>query len=70
MAVNYRGLYLIGERESGRITHVQVVDTAGSSFVLPLVEYIDRGVEPVAYGTLPWRGAYGASPRLDFDSLP
>jgi hypothetical protein len=52
MASNYRGVHLIGDKPTGKITDVQVVDRGGSSIPLPLIEYINRGAEP-PYRTLP-----------------
>ena len=52
MAGDYRGLYLIGDKKTGRITDVQVVDDAGHQHSLPFAVYAARGVEP-KYRTLP-----------------
>lgn len=54
MASSYRGLYLIGDQATGRVTDVQVVDPEVNSVPLPLAQYINRGVDP-PYKTLPWR---------------
>jgi len=51
---NYRSLYLIGDKKTGRITDVQVVDVGGASIPLPLADCVARGVEP-NYRTLPWQ---------------
>ena len=53
MASNYLGVHLIGNKATRKITDVAVVDIGGSTIPLPLVEYINRGVEP-PYQTLPW----------------
>jgi len=53
MASSYRGLYLVGDKAANRITDVQVVDTGGISIPLPLVDYVNLGVQP-DYKTLPW----------------
>ncbi len=53
MSRQYRGVHLIVDRQTGRITAVQVASAVGDSFPMPLVDYIDRDVEPVQYGTLP-----------------
>ncbi len=53
MASKYRGVHLIGNKATRKITDVAVVDIGGSTIPLPLVEYINRGVEP-PYQTLPW----------------
>ena len=51
MSRQYRGVHLIVDRQTGRITAVQVASAVGDSFPMPLVDYIDRDVEPVQYGT-------------------
>ena len=61
MASNYRGLYKIGDKTTGRVTDIQVVDRGGSSIPLPLVDYVNRGVEP-PYQTLPWQGEVAFKP--------
>ncbi len=43
MADDYRGLYLIGDKKTGRITDVQVVDDGGVSITLPFAVYVARG---------------------------
>lgn len=53
MSSQYHGVHLIVDRQTGRITAVQVASAVGESFAMPLVDYIDRGVEPAQYGTLP-----------------
>jgi hypothetical protein len=51
----YRGLYLIGDKKTGRITSVQVEDnTKGRKDSLPLAVYLARGIEP-DHQTLPWQ---------------
>jgi hypothetical protein len=50
----YRGLYLVGDKIAGRITHVQVIDHSGTAISLQLHEYVARRIEPT-YKTLPWR---------------
>ena len=43
----YRGLYLIGDKKTGRITNVQVEDNIrGRQHSLPFAVYLARGVEP------------------------
>jgi hypothetical protein len=49
-----RGLYLIGDKITGRVTHVQIVDAAGDTVPLPLNAYVARGIKP-NFETLPWR---------------
>ncbi len=51
---NYRGIYLIGDKAKGLISHVQVIDLAGEGTPLPPHEYVTRGIEP-DHKTLPWR---------------
>jgi hypothetical protein len=51
---DHRGLYLIGDKKTGRITDVRVVDHEGHQQLLPFVVYAARGVEP-NYRTLPWQ---------------
>ena len=53
MLRQYRGVHLIVDSQTGRITAVQVTSAVGESFPMPLVDYIDRGIEPVQYGALP-----------------
>ncbi|HMF21890.1 MAG TPA: hypothetical protein VKG24_07165 [Pseudolabrys sp.] len=51
----YRGLYLIGDKKTGRITNVQVEENVrGRQDSLPFAVYVARGIEP-AYRTLPWQ---------------
>jgi hypothetical protein len=51
----YRGLYLIGDKKTGRITSVQVEDnTKGRKDSVPFAVYLARGIEP-DYRTLPWQ---------------
>ncbi len=50
----YRGLYLIGDKKTGRITNVQVKDNVGRKHSLPLAIYLARGIEP-DHRTLPWQ---------------
>jgi hypothetical protein len=50
----YRGLYLVGDKATGRITDVQTVTPDGDSVPLPLLVYVARRIEP-NYKTLPWR---------------
>jgi hypothetical protein len=50
----YRGLYLIGDKTTGRITNVQVGDNVGRKHSLPLAIYLARGIEP-DHRTLPWQ---------------
>ena len=54
MASSYRGLFLVGDKATGRVTDVQVIDTGGNSIPLPFSEYRLRGVQP-DYKTLPWQ---------------
>jgi hypothetical protein len=49
-----RGLYLIGNKAAGRVTHVQIVDAAGDTMRCPLDAYVMRGIKP-NFETLPWR---------------
>ena len=51
----YRGLYLIGDKKTGRITNVQLEDNnRGRQHSLPLAVYLARGIEP-DYRTLSWQ---------------
>jgi hypothetical protein len=51
----YRGLYLIGDKKTGRITSVRVEDnTKGRQDSLPFAVYLARGIEP-DHQTLPWQ---------------
>jgi hypothetical protein len=60
----YRGLYLIGDKKTGRITSVQVEDnTKGRKDSLPLVVYIARGIEP-DHRTLPWQEDIKETPAV------
>ena len=55
MASDYRGLYLIGDKKTGRITDVQVEDDGeGINIRFRSAVYLVRGVEPV-HRTLPWQ---------------
>ena len=50
----YRGLYLIGDKKTGRITNVRVEDNVrGRQDSLPFAVYVARGIEP-DHQTLPW----------------
>jgi hypothetical protein len=43
----YRGLYLIGDKKTGRITNVQVEDNnRGRQHSLSFAVYLARGIEP------------------------
>ena len=60
----YRGLYLIGDKKTGRITSVQVEDnTKGRKDSLPLAVYIARGTEP-DHRTLPWQEDIKGTPAV------
>jgi len=51
----YRGLYLIGDKKTGRITNVLVEDNVrGRQDSLPFAVYVARGIEP-DHQTLPWQ---------------
>jgi hypothetical protein len=51
----YRGLYLIGDKKTGRITDVQVEENVkGRQESLPFAVYLARGIEP-EHRTLPWQ---------------
>jgi hypothetical protein len=51
----YRGLYLIGDKKTGRITNVRVEDNVrGRRDSLPFAVYVARGIEP-DHQTLPWQ---------------
>jgi len=54
MASDCRGLYLIGDKKTGRITDVQVEDDGGHQHSLPFAVYLVRGVEP-DHRTLLWQ---------------
>jgi hypothetical protein len=49
----YRGLYLIGDKATGRVMDVQVVDAEGNTYRMPFLVYVQRKIEP-NYATLPW----------------
>ena len=63
MTSNYRGVYLVGNKKTGRITDVQVVDVGGIQHPLPLHEYVNRGVDP-NYKTLPWQEDVQVTPAM------
>jgi len=51
----YRGLYLIGDKKTGRITNVRVEENVkGRQDSLPVAVYLARGIEP-DHRTLPWQ---------------
>jgi hypothetical protein len=51
----YRGLYLVGDKKTGRITYVRVEDNIrGRQDLLPFAVYLARGIEP-DHRTLPWQ---------------
>jgi hypothetical protein len=51
----YRGLYLIGDKNTGRVTKVQVEDNVrGRQDSLPFAVYLARGIEP-DHRILPWQ---------------
>lgn len=51
----YRGVYLIGDKQTGQITSVRVEDNVrGRQDTLPLAVYVARGIEPV-HQKLPWQ---------------
>lgn len=50
----YRGLYLIGDKKTGRINNVQVEDNNERQHSLPVAVYLARGIEP-DHRTLPWQ---------------
>jgi hypothetical protein len=51
----YRGLYLIGDKKTGRITNVQVEDNIKEhQQSLPFAVYLARGIEP-DHRALPWQ---------------
>jgi hypothetical protein len=50
----HRGLYLIGDKAAGRVTHVQIVHAAGDTIPLSLNAYVARGIKP-NFESLPWR---------------
>jgi hypothetical protein len=51
----YRGLYLIGDKKTGRITNVQVGENNRErQDSLPFAVYLARGIEP-DHRTLPWQ---------------
>ena len=54
MAVTYRGLYLVGHKQTQHVRAVQIVDPAGRHTTVRLSEYILRGIEP-EHKTLPWQ---------------
>jgi hypothetical protein len=49
----YRGLYLIGDKATGRATNVQVVDAEDKTYRMPFLVYVQQKIEP-NYTTLPW----------------
>ena len=68
MAGDYRGLYLIGDKKTGRITDVQVVDDGGHQHSLSFAVYATRGVEP-NYRTLPWQEDIKETPARPVSDL-
>lgn len=51
----YRGVYLIGDKKTGRITNVVVEDNIrGRQDSLPFAVYLARAIEP-DHRTLPWQ---------------
>lgn len=51
--MNYRGLYVVGDKRKGSIRAIQVVDEGSGIHSLSIAEYVARGFEP-NYKTLPW----------------
>ena len=58
----YRGLYLIGDKTTGRITNVRVEENVkGRQESLPFAVYVARGIEP-DQRTLPWQEDVNGTP--------
>ncbi len=58
----YRGLFLIGDKKTGRITNVQVEENVrGRRESLPFAVYLARGIEP-DHRTLPWQEEVEGTP--------
>jgi hypothetical protein len=45
--------YLIVDRDTDRVTHIQVGSGAGECVPMPLLEYIERGIAPLQFASLP-----------------
>jgi hypothetical protein len=59
MPRNYRGLFKIGDKAAGSITHVQVLDDFDfSCWPMELASYVERGLLP-SYDDLPWKEDMG-----------
>jgi hypothetical protein len=60
MAGNCKGLFKIGDKIAGLVTHVQVVDDFTSScWPMKTTDYIERGLLP-SLDNLPWREDWAA----------
>jgi hypothetical protein len=58
MPGNYKGLFKIGDKAAGVVTHVQVADDFSSScWPMELASYVERGIPP-NHDDLPWREDY------------
>jgi hypothetical protein len=56
MASTYQGIYTY-KNAQGKIEAVQVEDSIGKGFTIPIEEYIHQGIEPPAE-TLPDKSSY------------
>jgi hypothetical protein len=54
MTSEYRGVKLIGDKPSKRISAIQVINTKGDLSLLSPVEYRNQSAEPHDFLTLPW----------------
>jgi hypothetical protein len=54
MASEFRGVHLLGDKSSNRISAVQVVDSKDSRFLFSPADYRNKGAEPHDFHTLPW----------------
>jgi hypothetical protein len=53
-ATGCTGVFKIGSRATGLVTHVQVENDAGSCWPFLLTAYAERGIQP-HHESLPWR---------------
>ena len=57
MAAEYTGIFKIGHKAAGEVSHVQVNDVQGRSAPMPVADYVKHGIMP-DFQSLPW-GAEG-----------
>ena len=61
MAGNCKGLFKVGDKAAGVVTHVQVLeDFRSGCWPMPLAAYVDRGILP-NHDDLPWREDWARS---------